>query len=400
MPYTEVFGGTAIYPSDVSYLRIDLTEDVTLGWPLEAEPDSVPAARIIDIAPDAPALNVVLPPADQTGVGQTILFNNLGPDTVSVLDAGGGTVLSITAGAQWQIYLTDNSTPEGVWQVFRYGAATAQAQASALAGQGLVATGSTLAQRYPVVEFNSNFAAGTSNRAATFVWQGASGTLTLPSAASATTGWFANVRNAGSGDLVIDPTGAELINGAATLSLRPNDSATVVTNGVEWFTIGLGQDAVFAFDFTTIDLTGQSSPYVLAGAELNRIAYRFVGALTADMRIEVPPTIQQYWVSNQTTGSFVFSVATPSQVVPFTVNQGARSILYSDGANVTNADTAGIAFPIAITAGGTGATSASAARVNLGASALGDTIFTAAATSDVWTALGAAPQGTVDGGVF
>jgi len=399
MSYTQIFGGTTIYPSDVSYLSLALTSDIELDWPLENPGNFAPAARIIDITPSG-AFSITLPAADETGTGQTILFNNLGPSTVTVLDNGGGTLLSLAAGEQWQIYLTDNSTVAGTWRSFRYGAATAQAQASALAGQGLVATGSTLAQRYPVTEFSSNFTAGTSNRASTFVWTGGGGTLTLPAAAAAGSGWFINLRNSGSGALSVDPNGSETINGSSALSLQPEDSAVVISNGAEWYTVGLGQEAVFAFDYTSIDLTGQSSPYTLSGAELNRIAYKFVGTLTADMEIVVPSTVQQYWVDNGTTGSFTFGLRTPSQVSPVDVAQAGRAILYSDGSNVVDADTANLTVPISIADGGTGATTAGAALANLGGTTDGIAIFTAASTNDIWTTLGPAPIGTVNGGTF
>jgi len=399
MSYTQTFGGTTIYPSDVSYLSLALDGDVSLDWPLENAGTSEPVARIIDIVPSG-AFSITMPPADETGPGQTVLFNNLGPNTVAVLDNAGGTLLSIDAGQQWQIYLTDNTTVAGTWRTFRYGASTAQAQASALAGNGLLATGSTLAQRYPVTEFNSNFTAGLSNRAATLVWTGGGGTLNLPAASAAGTGWFINLRNGGSGSLTVDPNGSEQINGATTLLLQPEDSAVVISNGTEWYTIGLGQDAVFAFDYTSINLTGQSSPYTLSGAELNRIAYKFVGTLTANMEIIVPSTVQQYWVDNGTTGSFDLGLRTPSQVSPTNVVQASRSILYSDGSVVVDADTAGIAVPISVADGGTGATTAGAALVNLGGTTDGIAIFTAATTNDIWTTLGPAPVGTVNGGTF
>lgn len=399
MSYTEVFGGTTIYPSDVSYLSLALDGDVSLDWPLESPGSDLPVARIIDITPSG-SFSITMPPADETGVGQTVLFNNLGPNVVNILDNAGGTLLSISAGDQWQIYLTDTSTVAGTWRTFRYGASTAQAQASALAGRGLVATGSTLAQRYPVIEFSSNFTAGTADRASTLVWTGGGGTLGLPAASSAGSGWFVNLRNSGSGALTVGPNGSEQINGSATLVLQPGDSAVAISNGTGWYTVGLGQEAVFAFDYTSIDLTGQSSPYVLSGAELNRIAYKFVGTLTANMEIVVPSTIQQYWVDNGTSGSFTLGLRTPSQVAPTNVAQGSRAIFYSDGSVVVDADTAGIAVPISVADGGTGATTAGAALVNLGGTTDGIAIFTAASTNDIWTTLGPAPTGTVNGGTF
>lgn len=398
MSYTQIFGGTTIYPSDVSYLALALDGDVELEWPLESATGNV-LARIIDVTPGG-AYAITMPPADQTGVGQTILFNNLGPSTITVRDNAGGTLLSIGTGQQWQLYLVDNGTAAGGWRTLRYGASTAQAQASALAGFGLLATGSTLSQQYPVTEFNSNFTLGTPNRAAMFAWTGGVGTLSLPSAAAAGSGWFVSVRNAGTGDLTVSPAGTDTINGGASLTLQPEDSAIVVSTGANWYTVGLGQDATFAFDYTSINLAGQTSPYTLTGAELNRIAYKFVGTLTADMEVIVPSTVQQYWVDNQTSGAYTLGIATATQVIPAYVNQGARGIYYCDGTTVVDADTSTLSTPISVADGGTGATTAGGALVNLGGSALGVALFTAASANDAWTALGTAPAGTVDGGAF
>jgi len=401
MSYTQIFGGTTIYPSDVSYLSLALTGNIELDWPLENPGNFAPAARIIDITPTG-AFSITLPAADETGVGQTILFNNLGPSVVTVRGNTGATLLSLGAGEQWQIYLIGNSTPAGTWRSFRYGAAVAQAQASALAGSGLIATGSTLAQHYPVTEFNSDFTAGASNLAATFVWTGAGGTLTLPDAATAGSGWFINLRNSGSGSLAVDPNGSEQINGMSSLTLQPEDSVVAISNGVGWYTVGLGQRAVFAFDYTSIDLTGQSSPYTLSGAELNRIAYKFVGTLTTNMVIVVPATVQQYWVDNGTMGSFTLGLRTSAQVSPTNVTQSGRAIFYSDGAAVVDADTSagGIAIPVSVGDGGTGAATAGAALVNLGGTTNGIAIFTAVTVNDIWTTLGPAKIGNVNGGTF
>jgi len=385
--YTQVFGGTTIYPSNVSYLALALTADVTLSWPLDANTGADVAARIIDVTPTG-AYSIFMPPADQTGVGQTTLFNNLGPDTITVKDSIGGTLISIATGQQWQIYLTDNTTAAGSWRVFRYGAATAQAQASALAGLGLVAQGSVLSQTYPTITFNSNYTAGTPDRAAFYVWTGGVGTLTLPSAASAGNGFFIAARNGGSGNLTVTPDGSDDINGAATLVLRPGDSAVCNSDGIGWYTVGFGQDAVFAFDYTSIDLTSETSPYVLSGAELNRIAYEFIGTLTGDMEIQVPGTTQQYWVSNATSGSYTLGVGLLGQTPVVDVPQGSRGIYYSNGVEVVNAATAGIAVPLAISDGGTGATSAGGALINLGGTTVGIAVFTAVDEAAARAAIG------------
>jgi hypothetical protein len=386
--YTDVFGGTTIYPSNVSYLALSLTADVVLSWPLDANVSADVAARIIDVTPTG-AYSIFMPPGNETGVGQTTLFNNLGPDTITIKDSTGGTLISISQGQQWQIYLTDNTTAAGSWRVFRYGAATAQAQASALAGLGLVAQGSVLSQTYPTVTFNSDYTAGAPDRAAFYVWTGGVGTLSLPAAAAVGNGFFLAARNGGSGNLTVDPAGSEQINGGSTLVLRPGDSAVCNSDGIGWYTVGFGQDAVFAFDYTSIDLSSETSPYILSGAELNRIAYEFIGTLTEDMIVQVPSTTQQYWISNATSGSYSLGLATVSQDPAANVVQGARGIYYSNGVEVVNAATAGIATPIGIADGGTGATSAGGALINLGGTAVGIAVFEAANAAAARSAIGA-----------
>lgn len=372
MSFTNIFGGTVIWPSDVTYLALSLTADTTLEWPLEAATGSDLVARIIDVTPTGEH-TITMPPADETGTGQTVLFNNIGPDDVHIVDNASGALLTLAQGEVWQIYLTANATAAGTWRTFQYGASTAQAQAAALAGPGLVAIGSTLGQSMTMSTINTTpYTLAAGDRAQGFVWIGAAGTFNLPATATAGNNWFVNVRNGGTGALTIDPSGAETINDEATLVMNPGDSAVIATDGLEWWTVGLGKQAIFAFDYTTIDLAGLSGTYTLSGAELNRIAYEFTGALAGNIVIEVPATVQQYWVTNSATG-FTLALQTVGGSTPVNLASGDQSIFYSNGAEVVLAvTTSGIATPIAIADGGTNATSAANARSNLGAAGNGN----------------------------
>lgn len=394
MSYTSVFGGNTIYPSDVSYLSIALSVDTPLEWPLESSGTEDPAARIIDVDPSASGFSVVLPDATLTGAGQTILFNNIdGTYSFFVKDYAGNTLATVTAGTQWQVYLAATTTPAGTWRVFRYGASTATVQPSALAGFGLTVTDTTLSQSLPVTTFSTTgTTVATSNRASAFVWNSAgSGTLNLLTAASAGNNFFVFVRNEGGGDLTVEPAGTETINSAVNLVLRPGDSATLITDGATWYTIGLGQEAVFAFDYTIINVTGGT--VTLSGSQLNRIAYRFEGTLSSDCTIVVPATIQQYWITNATSGAFNLFVRT-SAGTPTQVNQGAKGIYYCDGTDMVLAsDPTTLTTPIVISDGGTGATTASAARLNLGITSFADAIVTATTGASVRTTIGAAASG-------
>lgn len=394
MAYTDVFGGNTVWPSDVSYLPLALTTSVVLEWPLEASTGDDIAARVVDVTPASANLTITMPPADQTAPGQLILFINRGPHSYEVDDNGGNTLLTITDGTSWTLLLTDNSDEAGEWYSYQQGSVLSQAQAAALAGYGLVATGATLSQEQDVTTFNSDYTASTGDRAKAYVWTGGIGTLTLTSAGTVGNGWFMSVRNEGSGNLTVDCSGADTINSEGSIVLRPYDSCTINCDGTSFYTVGLGQDPVFAFDFTSIDLTGAGATYTLSGAELNRIAYRFFGVLSNDVKVVVPATTQQYWVANDTTGgSFTVSVATATQASPLTVIRGSRGIYYCQGSEVIKADTASVATPISIADGGTGATTASGARVNLGGTSVGIAMFTAANEAAGRTAILAASSG-------
>jgi hypothetical protein len=396
--YTDVFGGANIYPSEISYSSLTLTASVYLSWPEETSTNQNLATRIIDVTASA-GLSIYLPDANKTGTGNTILFNNVGANTVTVRNSVGTQVVTVGSGELWQVYLTNNTTAAGTWQALQYGAAVSQTNASSLAGTGIVAVGTLLSQSVPVTSFNANYTAGVNDRAKMFNWTGAGGTLTLPDATVVGNNWFIYLRNSGSGAILADPPGLITINGAVSLSFQPGDSAIIASDGTDFYTIGFGQSATFAFDYTVIDIAGTGT-YTLVGSELNRIAYRFTGALTGNRTVVVPATVQQYWVDNQTTGAYTLTIDPSGPGTGFNVGQGERVILYCDGTDVLNATTQGISVPLTIAEGGTGATTASGARINLGGSSTGIALFTAVDQAAAWAALGVAPAGVVDGGTF
>ena len=390
--FTNTFGGTVIYPADVSYRAIALTANTTLTWPTELATDTDVVASIMDVTPSVGSLTIRMPDATQASVGQTALFFNVGASSFTVADNSGNTIQTIAAGEAWQIYLTGNSTINGTWRPVQYGAGTSSASASALAGAGLKAITTTLNQSAPTTLLSADYTLTSVDRARVLVWNGGAGTFTMPSAAAAGNDWFFDARNSGSGGLTVAPTGGELINGQASLVFNPGDSARIITDGSNFYTIGYGQSATFSFDYVSISLTGQPSPYTLSGTNLNRIAYQFSGILTANMEIIVPNTIQQYWIRNNTTGSYTLTVKTSGGTGVIVVQNGA-SILYCDGTNVVQAETASLSVPVAIAQGGTSATTAGSALVNLGGTSLGIGLFTAVSANVARAAIGAAGAG-------
>lgn len=388
--FTQVFGGTTIAPAQATFLLLTMSTDVDLAWPIEQAINGNVVADTIEVNATAPGLNVDLPDARQVSTGYTTLFNNTGANTVTIRDAVGGNLLSLVSGTAWVLYLSDNSTEAGTWRVFQLGASVSVAVAAALAGAGLRAITTTLNQDIPVTSFNvtpTTLLDG--DRAKYMNWIGGLGTLNLPNAGTVGNGWYVQVRNSGSGDLTVTPP-AGTIDGAATKTFAAGTSAVIVTDGTNFFTLGFGSGSGSggSFDFIEINVAG-SGNFTLSGANLNRISYRFIGILTGNRTIIVPNAVQQYWIANATTGAFSLFVRTAPQTPPgIEVLQNNQSIMYCDGTNVIDAESATVSFPIPIAQGGTGAVTAATARTNLGAGATGVSLFLSITQADAQTALG------------
>jgi hypothetical protein len=391
--FTEVFGGNNIAPAGPTYLSLNpMTADVTLEWPIEQAITDLVVANIIDVNATAPGLSIHLPSAELASTGYVSLFNNFGAQNVSVKDAGGGTIVSLAPGTVWQIYLIDNSTAAGSWRIFQFGASVSVAVAAALAGAGLTAIATKLALSLVPTTQNADYIIVDADRAKIEMWTGGVGNFTLPDPAAVGSGWFVIVKNQGSGNLTVTRT-AGTIDGATTATYAPGSSAALITDGANFFTVfSGGGGSATGYNYIIINAAG-SGNLVLSGAQLNQIGYRFTGVLTGNRHIVVPNTAQEYWVDNETTGAFTLDVMTAGQVAPapVVVPQGNQKIVQCDGTNVIPGDSTSVSFPISIANGGTGATTAANARTNLGATTVGNNVFTAASVAAAQAALSVPP---------
>jgi hypothetical protein len=363
--FTNIFGGNNILPSGVSYAAVTLSQAITIfSWPTETSSNTNILAGIMDVTSPNAAYKIQMPDATQVSTGQAVLFTNISGTAYIVTNSAGTTLLTVAAGTTWQLYLTSNTTSAGNWQAFQFGAQVSAQNAAALAGTGIIALGSLLSQSMPMLSYAANHTITVPDRALTFLWTGGVGVFTLPLASTAGDNWFVQIKNGGSGTVTILPVGANTIDTQATVVLQPLDSCIVMTNGIDFYTLGLGKSAIFAFDYTTVNVAGTGT-YTLTGAELNRVAYEFTGVLTGNRTVIVPNTVQQYWVTNSTTGAYSLTIktATTSGVA---ITQLSSSILYCNGNQVVAADTGGISVPIPISQGGTGAINAAGALINLG----------------------------------
>jgi len=366
MAFTDVFGGDLIFPSQLSYLKITTAVDITLQWPTEQQiTDGNVVADFLDIDATVASINISMPSASVTNTGNKATISNVGSNNFDVLDNTGGPIQTIEPGDVWVIVLTDNTTQAGIWSTFQLGATVSVASAAALAGAGIKAIGVLLNQKIDSdVEASTPITVVNGDRAKCLIWVSGAGQADLPDPGVVGDDWFFMLRNSGTGTLTIVPPSGQ-IDGSANITLEPNDSTFIFTDGTDFFTVGLTQSSTIGFDFVSIPVPG-SGDFVLAGANTDRISYRFTGALTGNRRIVVPNTTQQYWCENQTTGAFALTISTPAQVGAPELEQGETAIFSCDAVDIINAVNAtSISLPLSVVQGGTGANNPTDARNNL-----------------------------------
>lgn len=338
--FTSPFTGQVIQPTDVSYRDISIANtNLQLEWPINGSPTDDVAARIMEVTTTGVS-ELWMPPANQASVGQDALIRNIGGEDFTVMDyAGINTIVTVLVGEAQYIYITDNSTEEGVWGIIAFGIGSSGQDAATLAGYGLKAITSTLNTAHSVTTFSSAYTAVAADRAASYVWTGGAAVLGLTSAATLGNDWFMLIRNGGTGTLTVTPASG-LINGAASIAMQPADSCIICCSGTAFFTVGLGQAA--QFNFTQLTKAVVTGTYTLTSTEATNVVQKYTGTLTGNVTVIVPPTIQVYYITNQTNGTasnFTITFTTNSGGSVAAVPAGQQVILICDSVNLLNANT-------------------------------------------------------------
>lgn len=338
MSYVSPFTGDVIQPTDVSFRAVTLTANTQLNWPSNSTTNADFAARIMQVTASAGSLNLYMPPANQTSVGNDALIRNIGANTFTVKDyAGTNTIVSVAAGESKYIYITTNSTSQGTWGVIAFGTGTSSADAATLAGYGLVASGATLNQSHPSAAITTGVTFAATDRAQTRVWSSGSGTATLPAASTLGNNWFTLFKNNGSGSFIISATGAELIDGNSTKTFNPSESAFIVCTGTAYVTIGYGASTSFIFTSLTKSVTGGAVS--LTNNEAANNIQEYVGSLSSNSVVTFPPVVNLYIISNQTTDNGFSLTVTTGLGFTATIPPGQQATLICDGTNFLNANT-------------------------------------------------------------
>ena len=335
--YTNPFTGQTISPSQVSYESLTISADTPLVWPINGSTPYV-VANIIEVTATVSGLKLILPPATQVSVGQSVLIRNIGSLAFTVTNTSGGTIISIPSGVADYVYLTNNTTINGTWTAVTFGTGTSAANAADLAGSGLVAQSTTLNQSYPVVSYYSSYNILPNDRANFLVWGGGVGTFTLPTVASVGNNWFVMFRNDGTGILNIACQGSSTLDGNSVVQLQLGESFVVCCTGSNFNSFGYGQSATFFFTQLVKNVTG--GVVTLSQSEAQSLIQQYQGVLTSNCTIILPPIVQLYSLQNNTTGAYTLKFSTGAiGATTVTLAQNQSIVVICDGTNVYSAQT-------------------------------------------------------------
>jgi len=346
MSYTNIFGGNNINTSFPSYIRYDLTADLQLNW-ASSFVDTAPGtnnvtAQINDLNPIVVGLTVTLADATLISVGQTIQFNNIGANNITINDFSGNelSIIPTIDGNQYIFYLRDNSTQAGIWGITHLGAGTTSADASILAGLGTISLNSEINTNFPGKTIGSNYQVLSSDRASILVWTGGAGTITLPTQLA---GFYIAVNNEGTGVVTIATPDATTIDGQVSFQLNPSESSYFIGVGVggNWNTLGFGVESFFQVNvLSPINLAPVNPSITLTNSQASRLVHQYTGNLANNVTVYYPAAAGQWYIWNNTTGAFTVTaqLAGPTGN-PVLIPQGEKVILYSDGTSIYNTPT-------------------------------------------------------------
>lgn len=141
-----------------SYQLINLTSDLTLTWPSSFTGGPV-VLDINDVNANNNGWKITLPDATLVPPGQNFIFNNVSGFAFQIIGANLLTLLAdVASGDIIEMYLIDNSTPNGTWRVVPFGGgANYITQFTAISSDGSVLiTNGTVTPPTGIIDFELN----------------------------------------------------------------------------------------------------------------------------------------------------------------------------------------------------------------------------------------------------
>lgn len=240
MSFTQVYGGSAVKPSQPSFLALTIAADTELVWPIETTAGSPVVAAMINVTASTTSLGLAMPPGNTGSTGVATMITNVGANTFTLTDQAGNAIVAIPTTQAWLIALTDNSTANGTWVALQMASTTSSATAAALAGPGLKAVGPLLELNYIPIEQSADFVVTAAYRAKVVEWTGSiDGQMQLDTLANLTPGWSFMISNPSDFTVYLTTSGGDTIDNLSGIDIKSGQSVLVCAGVSQFLTFGV-----------------------------------------------------------------------------------------------------------------------------------------------------------------
>lgn len=332
--YTSAFGLDTVNPTRKNYNALTLTANVSLQWPFNYSGDGYVLSAITDISAST-GLTITLPNANEVSKGEDILIRNVGSFSFDLVDADAVAVATLAPGDARYIFVTDNATDAGNWEVVSFGVGASSVDAASLVGYGIKATVGTLNQRYPVSASSVGLNINDTYRASVLIHTGGTATYTTSAAATLGNDFFVMFRNDGTGSVTLDPNGSETIDSLTTMTIQPGESLIISCSGTQFYSIGHAKSTVWNFTQLIKDVSAGGT-ITLSATEASNKLLTFTGSPAANLTVVVPSVVNVYYIYNDLTTAKSVTVKTAAGT-GVTIDQTQRIIAFCDGTDIVSA---------------------------------------------------------------
>ena len=328
---TYSYNQGAVQTAFEQYIAYDLsllTIPLQLNWPIAYQDSPNVVASLMNITNSVAAgtSTLQLPDATQVSVGTTFQVMNSSAYRANVIDFDGDMVgtIDFLPGVVLTFWLVSNVTSAGTWLVFDNAtAATSDAQAGQLAGEGLISYLGSVKLNTELAVQNIGDSQAIYNitvgdRANLFIWTGTGSAvfnLPDPNTTGVGNGFYFAVNNQGGGTVSLTSTGGlplPQIDGAPSpKEIDIGQTLFLATDDANWFSVGLGEQVIQTLQQDEVNITVPvtAGVRVLTNAEANLNLLTFIGTLTEDILVEFPAVSGDIWyIFNNTTGAYVVSM--------------------------------------------------------------------------------------------
>lgn len=313
-----LYQSTPIQPAQVAFINYGQPAgDFILSWPFEfTENPNVVAPRMVFNLTEPTA--VTLPDARDAAPGQSFIIANVGTPMLTIYTNAGGTSWSINNNISYDYLLVDNTTPDGLWRQTVFGAGSSDANAQALAGNGLVALPNPnislpdqlntnliytpMMNEPQVVDFN--------NRAFAFVALPGSSTQTvnLDPDTVILSGFFCYLSNQNTFPFVVNPRITwpnGTINGQPSMLVNPGEAFGIVADGNgNWYTLDSpATDPITLLSIERFSLSTITGNFNMPSELIPADVVVFIDDLPSDATMYIPKVKTQWIFQGRFTGS-------------------------------------------------------------------------------------------------